>query len=192
MGEKTEETILRGIALLEKSKGKVLLGYVLPIAQDLEKSLISLNEVERVNVAGSVRRMKETIGDIDILVVSKNPSKVIDYFTKMKSVEEILAMGGTKSSIRLKDGLQVDLRVMSKRSYGAALNYFTGSKEHNVALRRMALNKGLKLNEYGIFKRNKFIAGKDEKEVYTALGLRYIEPELRENTGEIEASKNNK
>ncbi|MEK6974261.1 MAG: DNA polymerase/3'-5' exonuclease PolX [Nanoarchaeota archaeon] len=192
MGIKSEDSILRGIEFLEKNQGKVLLGYVLPIAKEIEELLRQLKEVELVNVAGSVRRMKETIGDIDILVVSRNPTKVVDYFIKMNNVQEILARGETKSSVILSDGLQIDLRVVERKNYGAALNYFTGSKEHNIALRKIALSKGFKLNEYGIYLGNKFIGGKDENEVYSLLGLKYIEPELRENTGEIDASKRNK
>lgn len=192
MGVKTEETILRGIDLLEKNRGRMLLGYALPITNELENKLKSLKEVEIVNVAGSIRRMKETIGDADILVISNNSKKVIDFFTKLGEVKEILAMGETKSSVRLNNGLQVDLRVVERKSYGAALNYFTGSKEHNIALRRIAQTNRLKLSEYGLFKRSKYIAGKSEEEIYKTLGLRYIEPELRENTGEIEVSKKNK
>ncbi len=192
MGIKTEDAILRGIEFLEKNKGRMLLGYVLPITESLEKELKSLKEVEIVNVAGSVRRMKETVADIDVLVISKNPVRVIDFFTKLRGVKVIIAKGETKSSVRLDNGIQVDLRVVERKSYGAALNYFTGNKEHNVALRRIAQTKGLKLSEYGLFKKNRYVAGNDENEIYKTLGLKYIEPELRENTGEIEASKLNK
>ncbi|MEK9183884.1 MAG: PHP domain-containing protein, partial [Patescibacteria group bacterium] len=144
---------------------------------------------KRVVVAGSVRRWKETIGDIDILATSDNPKLVMDYFVKMPDVAEVVAQGATKSAIRLKNGLDIDLRVVPEKSYGAALNYFTGSKEHNIALRQIAMDKGCKLNEYGLFKGEKMIAGKTEQDLYKALGLDYIEPELREMTGEIEAAQ---
>ena len=191
MGTKTEDSILKGIISQEKNKNRMLLGYALPIAKEIEKLLSGLKEVDSVNIAGSVRRMKETVRDIDILITSDHPSKVMEYFIKLNDVEEIIAKGNTKSSIRLSNGLQVDLRIVDKKCYGAALNYFTGSKEHNISLRKIAQSKGLKLNEYGLFKENKNIAGSNEKEIYKALGLDYIEPELRENNGELISAKNN-
>jgi len=136
--------------------------------------------------------MKEVIGDVDILVVSSKPKKVIDFFVKMPRVVKIWAQGSTKSSVRLRNGLDCDLRIVKKESFGSALQYFTGSKEHNISTRLIAKKKGLKLNEYGVYKNDKRIAGKNEKEVYQAIGLKYIEPELRSNTGEIEASLNDK
>jgi DNA polymerase (family 10) len=139
--------------------------------------------------------MKETIGDVDLLVVSKQPKAVMDHFVALPGVMRIYAHGDTKSSILFHSGLQADLRVVPAESYGAALNYFTGSKDHNVALRGLAIRKGLKLNEYGLWRtakgKEQMVAGKNEEEVYQALGLRYIEPELRENAGEIEASSLN-
>ena len=135
--------------------------------------------------------MKETLGDIDILATSKNPEKVIDFFTKMPNVADVLAKGPTKSSIRLKEGIQVDLRVLDDNIFGAALLYFTGNKEHNILLRRVAIEKGLKLSEYGLFdsKTNKLVAGRTEEEIYRKFGMDYIEPEMREDKGEIELAQ---
>ncbi|MEM7819789.1 MAG: DNA polymerase/3'-5' exonuclease PolX [Candidatus Aenigmatarchaeota archaeon] len=187
-GEKTEREILENIEFARKSKERMLLGYALPIADEIENRLKRLKEIKKISVAGSLRRMKETIGDLDILIVSTNPSKVMDFFTKMNDVQDILAKGPTKSSIRLKSGLQVDIRVVDEKSFGSALLYFTGSKEHNIALRKIAIEKKMKLSEYGLFKGNIQIAGKTEEEVYKRLGMDFIEPEMRENSGEIDAA----
>ncbi len=187
-GEKTEKNILEGIAFLKKSKGRFLLGKILPVAKEILENLKRLKEVKKINLAGSVRRMKETIGDIDILAVSKNPSKLMDFFVSQPAVIKIWGKGSTKSSIRVKDGFDIDLRVVPAKSYGSALQYFTGSKEHNIATRKIAINRGLKLNEYGVFRGKKMIAGKTEKEVYKAIGLLWIPPEMRENEGEVEAA----
>ncbi|RLJ09478.1 MAG: DNA polymerase/3'-5' exonuclease PolX [Candidatus Aenigmatarchaeota archaeon] len=186
--EKTEQNILEGIAFLKRSKGRFLLGDILPKVKEILGRLRKLKEVEQISVAGSVRRMKETIGDVDILVVAKKPEKVMDFFVSMPGIEKIWGKGPTRSSIRTKQGFDIDLRVVPKKSYGSALQYFTGSKEHNIVTRRIAIEKGLKLNEYGLFRGRKMIAGKTEKEVYKALGMDWMEPELRENRGEIEAS----
>lgn len=189
-GEKSEEDILKGIELIKSGKKRMLLGIALPIAKELESRLKSLKEVKKVESAGSLRRMKETVGDLDILVISKKPTKVMDFFTSMKDVARILAKGPTKSSILLKSGLQVDLRVVPEKSFGAALQYFIGNKDHNIKLRKIAIKKGYKLSEYGLFnkKTNKKLAGKDEKQIYKKLGMKWMEPEIRENTGEIEAA----
>ena len=138
-GEKTEEDILKGLEMKKKGSERMLLGYALPIANDIISKLKSLKEVHKISMAGSVRRMKETIGDLDILVTSSNHDKVMDFFTKMKDVKNVLAKGTTKSAVVLKNGLQVDVRVLDDRSFGSALNYFTGSKEHNVKLREFAI-----------------------------------------------------
>ncbi len=191
-GEKSEEKILKGISFLKKSSGRFLLGDIYPAVMDIESRLNSLSYVEKAIVAGSIRRMKETVGDADILVVSKQPKKVMNYFTKMPEVINIIGKGTTKSSVKLENGMDVDLRVVPRKSYGAALNYFTGSKDHNVALRRIALQKNLKLSEYGLFRGKEQISGRTEQEVYKTLGLPYIEPEIRENSGELEAAKANK
>jgi len=187
-GEKSEENILQAIVFVKASKGRFLLGDILPMVKQIITELKELPEVEKISPAGSVRRMKETIGDIDILITSSKPSKVMDFFTQMPEVVKVWAKGPTKSSVRLKGGFDCDLRVIKKQSFGAALQYFTGSKDHNILTRRIAMAKGLKLNEYGVFKGTRQIAGRTEKEVYQAIGLSYIEPELRTNTGEIEAS----
>jgi DNA polymerase (family X) len=190
--EKTEQNILRGISFAKKSKGRFVLGFVLPFIREIESRLKSLPEVEQVIVGGSVRRMKETIGDVDFLVASKDPKSVMNFFVSMPEVTDIFGKGETKASVRLKTGMQADIRVIPSRSFGAALQYFTGNKDHNVALRRIAQDKGWKLSEYGLFKGSKIIAGKSEKEVYDRLGVGLIPPEMRENTGEIEASINHK
>lgn len=191
-GERSEQNILKGLDFLKKVKGRYILGYVMPLVLDIEKRINSLPYVKKAVVGGSFRRRKETIRDVDVLVISNDPERVMDYFVKMPEVINVFGRGKTKSTVLLENGMDADLRVVSERSYGTALNYFTGSKDHNVALRRIAIEKGLKLNEYGLFKGNKFVAGRTEEELYKALGLRYIEPELRENTGEVEASKKNK
>ncbi len=187
MGEKTEKEILEGIKTVEVSKKRFLLGFMLPNIREIEEKLKKLKEVQLISVAGSVRRKKETIHDVDILIASNNPVKVTEYFINLGDVKKVLAKGPTKSSVKLKDNLQVDLRIVSKESYGSALQYLTGSKPHSIKLRKIAIKKGLKLSEYGIFKKKKKIAGRTEKEVYNKLGLPYIEPELREDRGEIEA-----
>lgn len=186
--EKTEKNILEGIAFLKRSKGRFLLGEILPIVKETSEKLKSLKEVEQISVAGSVRRMKETIGDVDFLVISKNPEKVMDFFVSLPGIVKIWGKGSTKSSIRMKEGFDMDIRVVPKKSYGSALQYFTGSKEHNIATRKIAIDKGLKLNEYGVFRGPRMVAGKTEEEVYKTLGMEWVPPELRENQGEIEAA----
>ncbi len=189
-GEKSQENILEAIEFLKRSKGRFLLNEVWPLAELLLKRLRSLKEVERVEIAGSLRRRKETIGDLDILVISSCPKKVADFFVNMPEVVKIWGKGETRSSVRLDLGIDVDLRLIPPDSFGAALQYFTGSKAHNIALRKIAQEQGLKLNEYGLFdKKGKKIAGKTEQEIYNALGFPYIEPELRENRGELETAK---
>jgi len=187
-GEKTEKNILEGIAFLKRSKGRFLLGEILPVVKEVYEKLKNLKEVEKVDPAGSVRRMKETIGDVDFLVISKNPEKVMDFFVSLPRVIKIWGKGKTKSSVKMKEGFDMDIRVVSAKSYGSALQYFTGSKEHNIATRKIAIAKGLKLNEYGVFRGEKQIAGKNEEEVYKVLGMAWVPPELRENQGEIKAA----
>jgi len=143
----------------------------------------------QVTVAGSFRRMRETVGDLDILLTKAEPDAVMQHFTAYDEVAEVLSAGSTRGSVVLKCGLKVDLRVMSETSYGAALHYFTGSKAHNIAIRRIAQKLGLKVNEYGVFRSEARIAGETEESVYRAVGLPYIEPELREDRGEIEAAR---
>mgnify|MGYP001567356753 FL=1 len=191
LGEKTEKNILHSIESAKKRGGRMLLGHALLLADEIMDELKKNKNVVMISSAGSLRRMKETIGDIDVLVTSANPGAVIEYFTKMKNVSSVIAQGSTKASVRLKNGIQADLRVLPEREYGSALMYFTGSKEHNIELRRMAIAKKMKLSEYGLFS-NKFVAGRSEEEVYRKLGLQYIEPEMRESRGEIELAKKGK
>ncbi len=166
-----------------------MLGDVLPLVRELKKRISSLPDVERVEIAGSIRRRKETVGDIDVLTVTSTPEVIMDYFVNMDLVGEVISQGPAKSTVRLKDGMEVDLRTFTGEDYGSALVYFTGSMELNVELRKIAISMGLKLNEYGVFKGEKQLAGRTEKDVFQALGLEYIEPELRENRGEVEAAK---
>jgi DNA polymerase (family 10) len=186
--KKTEKNILEGIVFLKRSKGRFLLGEILPTVKETYEKLKSLKEIEKISPAGSVRRMKETIGDVDFLVISKNPEKVMDFFVSLPGIVKIWGKGSTKSSVRMKEGFDMDIRVVPKKSYGSALQYFTGSKEHNIATRKIAIDKGLKLNEYGVFRGPRMIAGKTEEEVYKTLGMEWPSPELRENQGEIEAA----
>ncbi len=188
-GEKSEQKILKSIEFLKSAGGRLPLGFMLDELRELEKTIKSFAEVEQAAVAGSALRRRETIGDIDILATSKHSPRVMEKFIKLPQVAHVYATGPTKTNVRLKNGLDADLRVVPEESYGAALNYFTGSKEHNIKLREIAVKKGLKLNEYGLFKGKKFIAGRTEEEIYKALGLHYIEPEMREDTGEIELAQ---
>jgi DNA polymerase (family X) len=187
-GEKSEQKILKGIGFLQSGSGRFLLGQVLPLMTEVAARLEKVRGVRQVAIAGSVRRRKETVGDGDVLVVAAKPDAVMHCFVGMPEVVHVHGKGLTKSSVKLDNGLDVDLRVVPAESFGAALNYFTGSKDHNVALRRIAIGKQLKLNEYGVFRGDKAVAGRTEEDVYAALGLPYIEPELREMTGEIDAA----
>ena len=187
---KTEENILKGIAMVRRRTDRFPIGRVLPIAEDILKKLRDAAPVKEIALAGSLRRWKDTIKDIDMLATSKDPKKVMNVFTRLPHVKEVLMKGPTKSSIVTRENIQVDLRVVEENSLGAALAYFTGSKTHNIRLREMAVKKGLKINEYGVFdiKTDKKIGGKNEADIYKALGLPFIPPELREDTGEIEAA----
>ena len=187
-GEKTEKNILEAIKFLKRSKGRFFLGEILPEVKYIIGRLKELKEVEQISAAGSVRRMKDTIGDVDILVTTENPKKVMDFFVSLPGITKVWGKGLTKSSIRMEEGFDVDLRVLRKKSYGSALQYFTGSKEHNIVTRRIAIQKGLKLSEYGLFRGKRMIAGWSEEGIYKALGMTWIAPELRENEGEIEAA----
>ena len=187
-GEKTEKNILQGLEFLKQSKGRFLLGEIMPTVKSVIERLKIQKEIKEISVAGSVRRQKETIGDIDILVVSDNIKKTAKFFVSLPEVEKIWAQGSTKCSVRFKEGFDVDLRMVKKESFGSALQYFTGSKEHNIATRKIAIEKGLKLSEYGVFRGKKQIAGRTEEDVYEALGLPFIAPEMREDDGEIKAA----
>jgi len=194
MGAKKENNILRGIRIYRASSSRIILGEALPLAESviwqLKKQTPSL--IKKIFLAGSLRRGKETVRDIDILTSSSDPSSLMQLFTSLSFVEEILAKGKTKSSILTHQGLQIDLRVVPDDCFGAALQYFTGSKSHNIKLRQKALKKGLKINEYGVFINDKTkIAGDKEDEVYKILNLPFIPPELREDRGEIEAAEKN-
>ena len=190
MGARTEENILKGITMLRRSGARRTLGIVLPVADELVARLRGVAGVQEISVAGSLRRMKETVRDIDLLVTSRKPSAVMGAFVVAPQVEQVLARGPTRSSVVLDVGLQADLRVVEPAAYGAALQYFTGSKEHNVALRERAIRAGLKLNEYGVWRTadGKRVAGRTEQDVYRAVGVPWIPPELREDQGEIDAA----
>ncbi len=190
MGKKAEENILRGIELYKKREERKLLGVALPIAEEIVDQLKSLREVNQISIAGSLRRRKETIGDIDILITSEKPEIVMNRFINLPQMKEVLAEGLTKSAILTHQDIQADLRVVAPDSFGAALQYFTGSKAHNIRLREMAVKEGLKINEYGVFRisNDQKIAGKEEQEIYNILGLPIIMPELREDRGEFEAA----
>jgi DNA polymerase (family 10) len=185
---RTEENILKGIAMIKRHTGRFPIGRVLPVAEGIMEKLREKSFVNKLSIAGSLRRWKDTIKDIDVLATSKDPNKVMEVFVHLPQVKEVLMKGPTKSSLITNEGIQVDLRVVDEGSFGAALAYFTGSKEHNIRLREMAVRKGLKINEYGIFdvKTEKKLGGENEGDVYKLLDMSYIPPELREDTGEIE------
>ena len=187
---KTEENILKGIQVWRSGRERMALGSALLLAEGIVHTLQALPEVDHIATAGSLRRMKETVKDIDILVTSTNPTRVMEVFVGLPNVAEVLARGETKSAVRLKENIQVDLRVVDPDCFGAALQYFTGSKQHNIRVRELAQRKGLKVNEYGVFheKSNRRAAGATEEEVYRAVGLPLIPAELREDGGEIEAA----
>ncbi len=188
--KKTEENILKGIEFIKRGAERRPLGRALPLAEDIVRRIKDIAPVDNIEVAGSIRRRKDTVKDIDILTTSKQPEAVMDAFVKLPHVSRVLMHGPTKSSVITEDGIQVDLRVVDADSFGAALLYFTGSKQHNIKLREMAVRAGLKISEYGVFKEpgEKRIGGKKEEDVYKALKLPFIPPELREDTGEIEAA----
>ncbi|MCE5295586.1 MAG: DNA polymerase/3'-5' exonuclease PolX [Euryarchaeota archaeon] len=190
-GEAMEDSILKGIKFLEKSEGRMLLGYAHPIAVGMVAYMKEKGGLDLVNFAGSLRRMKETIGDIDILVGTEEPEKATRAFVSYPEVEEIVSRGVTRSSVRLSIGAQVDLRVVHPKSYGAALLYFTGSKEHNIELRTMAIEKGYRLNEYGLLRKEseEVVAALREEDIYRALGMDWIPPEIREGVGEMEMAR---
>ena len=188
MGAKTEEQIRKGIAARIATGDRILHAAARPVVDEIIAILQVAEPRAKLSVAGSYRRCRDTVGDLDILAVSKKPDVLMETFVAMDGVADIQANGDTKSSVRLRSGLQVDLRVVASESYGAALHYFTGSQAHNVAVRRRAQKMGLKLNEYGLYRGDEQIAGATEKEVFAALDLAYIEPELREDAGEIDVA----
>lgn len=192
MGEKKIENIKKGLELYEKMQERIPLGLAYPLVSNIIERLRELKEVEEISPAGSFRRMKETVGDLDILTAGENGYKIIDYFVNLPGVTRILAQGDTKGSAIFEDRYQVDLRVVPKESFGAALQYFTGSKAHNIKLRTIAKSLGLKVSEYGVFRGEEKIAGQTEKEVYEVMGLEWIPPEMREDRGEIEVATEHK
>jgi DNA polymerase (family X) len=190
--EKKEQDIFKQIEFFKRGKGRLIIGEVYPLVKQIEKRLQHIAGVKNADAAGSIRRMKETIGDIDYLVAASDPEQAIDFFVKMPEVQEILGMGRAKAFVKLASGIDADLLVVPEESWGSALQYFTGNKEHSVQLRKIAISKGLRLNEWGVFKGDKRVAGKTEEEVYKILGLQWIPPEMRENTGEIELGRQGK
>lgn len=194
-GPKKEENILKALQDAKKKEARrINLGVALPIAEYVKEDLIKGASIDKIEICGSIRRMKETIGDIDILVTSNNPNEVMDYFTNMEIVKEVINKGDTKSTIITPEGIQIDVRVVEPISFGAAVQYFTGSKQHNVKIRELAIKRGLKVNEYGVFKidNEKRVCGEKEEEVYNTLGLPLIPPEMREDRGEVELGLENK
>ena len=188
-GEKTELNILQAVEAHVSQARRFKLAVAAQYAGTLTAFLQAVPGVDQVTVAGSFRRMRETVGDLDILVTAAADSPVMQHFTAYDEVADVLSAGSTRASVVLKSGLQVDLRVVAQQAYGAALHYFTGSKAHNIAIRRLAQKLGLKINEYGVFRGSERIAGEDEASVYRSVGLPYIPPELREDRGEIEAAR---
>ena len=190
--EKKEHETVKRIEFFKTSKGRRIIGEIYPLVKQIEKRLKQVKGVTNVTTAGSIRRMKETIGDIDYIATASDPDRVIEFFVEMPEVQEVLGRGQTKVFVKLASGIDADLLVVPKESWGSALQYFTGSKEHSVELRKIAIAKGLRLNEWGLFKGGKRIAGTTEEEVYEALGLQWIPPEMRENVGEIELGRQGK
>ncbi|MGZ6218212.1 MAG: helix-hairpin-helix domain-containing protein, partial [Vulcanimicrobiaceae bacterium] len=179
-GKRTEQKILKSIEFMRRSAKRFNLGFITADVEGLHRVIARMPEVDRVEVTGSFRRWKETIGDIDILISSSKPERVMTKLLALPSVAHVYGTGPTKTSMRLKSGIDVDVRIVPAQSWGAALNYFTGSEPHNIALRKLAQRRGWKLSEYGLFKNTKMLAGRTEEEVYDRLALPYIEPELRE------------
>ena len=190
--ERKEKDILRRIEFFRRGKGRRLIGEVYPLVKQIESRLLQVDGVRQAIAAGSVRRMRETIGDIDYLVLSDKPEAVLDFFVKMPEVDEIIARGPAKAFVKLADGIDADLLVVPHGSWGSALQYFTGSKEHSVELRRIAIAKGLRLNEWGVFEGERKVAGETEEQVYNILGLQWIPPEMREDRGELDLARKGK
>jgi len=189
LGEKTEAKILRGLSETRRVENRMLLGEALPLAEELIGRLSATGQFERLEYAGSLRRGRETIGDLDLLAVAEVPKDSSEAFISLADVEEVLAHGETKASVRLSNGMQVDLRIIPPESIGAAMQYFTGSQAHNIALRKRAVAKGWKLNEYGLYDASeRVLAGEDEAAIYEQLGLQSIPPELREDLGELQCA----
>lgn len=191
-GSKTQENILKGIAHMKTYKGRYLFGDVFREAMEVKDRLLAFPQLQECEVGGSLRRRKEVVKDIDIVASTTEAAKLMDYYTSLPFVQEVVSKGDTKSTVRLKTGINMDLRVVDIKEFPYALNHFTGSKEHNTAVRHRAKAMGIKVNEYGLFKGEELIPCSSEAEIYRVLGLDYIPPELRENTGEIEAAEEGK
>lgn len=189
--ERKEQDILKRIEFFKRGKGRRIIGEIYPLAKQIEARLLKVQGVKKAVAAGSLRRMKETIGDIDYLVVADDPEKVMEFFVRMPEVDEVIGRGPAKAFVRLAGNIDADLLVVPEESWGSALQYFTGSKEHSVETRKIAIAKGLRLNEWGVFKGDKRVAGATEEQVYQSLGLQWIPPEIRENAGEIVLAKKN-
>jgi DNA polymerase (family 10) len=187
-GEQKIENLKRGIALWQAGKQRMLLGEALPRAEKLLQDVSRIQGVKRADLAGSLRRRRETVGDLDFLIISRNSARALREFSRLPVVKQIIALGETRATVIIEGGIQVDVRAVPECSYGAALQYFTGSKDHNVHLRTIAQKRGLKINEYGVFHGRKRLGGATETECYRLLGLPVIPPELREDRGEIEAA----
>ncbi len=191
-GEKTETTILQAVQTQVGRPGRFKLAVAAQYAEAYRDYLLRVPGVKRVVIAGSYRRCKETVGDIDILATAKDSGPVMDQFVNYDEVKDVLSKGTTRSTVVLKSGLQVDVRVVEEEAFGAALHYFTGSKAHNIAIRRLGQQRKLKINEYGVFRGDKRVAGDTEESVFKSVGLPFIPPELRENNGEVEAAARNR
>jgi DNA polymerase (family 10) len=189
LGEKTAASILEELQRIQTRSQRLPLAIALPAVEQVVRELKGCAAVQQIAPAGSIRRFRDTVGDIDVLVTSTDPHTVMDAFTSLGVVKQVLSRGDTRASVLTHADLQIDLRVVAAESFGAALQYFTGSKEHNVKLREIAIRKGLKLNEYGVFSDDASLAGLTEQDVYAALGLPWIPPELREDNGEIELAR---
>lgn len=191
-GKKTEENILESLENFSPEDNRFKLVRAEEIVKDLVTYLEKEKSLHRITVAGSYRRRKETVGDVDILATSDSNKKGMEHFVGYEDVDRVVSQGDTRSTVVLRSGLQVDLRIVDPGSYGAAIYYFTGSKEHNIAVRKRGIERGLKINEYGVFKDEEQVAGREEDDVFGQVGLPYIAPELRENRGEIEAAEDGK
>jgi len=195
-GEKTEKNLLKSVNLYKRYNQRFLLGEIYPLVQEILEELKQSGLINRAEVCGSIRRWRETVGDLDFLTTSKKPGKTIEFFTKLKYVKRILAKGPTKAQVILEQGIGADLRVVHPKSFGAAIHYFTGSKSHNIRVRRLSMQKNIRINEYGVFKKSGKklirIGGTLEKDIFKAVNLPLIAPELREDQGEIEAGQKKK
>ena len=191
-GEKKVESLRRGINLWLAGRQRMPLGLALPLAEELLASVQKIEVVERADIAGSLRRRRETIGDMDLLIISRDTLRALRAFTELAAVRQVVALGPTKATVIIEGNLQVDIRAVPRESYGAALQYFTGSKQHNVHLRTLARERGLKINEYGVFRGNLRLGGEEEQDIYRILQMSMMPPELREDRGEIEAALNDR